>query len=309
MVGAAGRGPAEGSLTPGGAIILGHREAPRGVRDGVEVSERDRLREALIELCFERGFRAIEVDELLLLAGARREAFEDVFIDLEGLFYAVFAAELRRYRREAAPACDPFAPWRDRVRATLYALYRFLLTDQRLARFFVIECRAAGERTQVLAGRQLEALFDLIDEGRRELADPGLLSRATAEATGGGILSRIYAVVGQGGPLPDERQIVPQLLYCVVLPYLGAERAAEELLATPPLPRRALAVGGATRLGPPWSKERAGEVTPKVSSAPCRAAGTVSRAGRWSNPSASGCSPPSPNWSPSAATGRRRSRR
>lgn len=203
-----------------------------------KASDTDRLREALIELCFERGFRAIEVDGLLARADVGRGAFEDLFADLEDLFHFVFAAETRRYLREAAPARDPLIPWRERMRATLYALYRFVAADQRLAHFVIVDCRAAGERTQVLAGRQLEALFDLIDEGRRELADPGLLSRATAEAIGGGIYNQIYAVVGQGRPLPDERRIVPQLLYCVVLPYLGAARAAEELCALPPLPPR-----------------------------------------------------------------------
>jgi AcrR family transcriptional regulator len=275
-----------------------------------KASDTDRLHEALIELCFERGLRATTIEELLGRAGVGDDAFQGLFIDLEDLFHFVFTAEIRRYLREAAPVFDPLAPWRERVRATVYALYRFIAADPRLAHLLVVECRMASERTRLLAGSRMEALVDLIDEGRAELADPGQLSRATAEAIGGGIFNQIYATVGKGGMLPDERRVVPQLLYCVVLPYLGSARAAEELRAPPPPPLRAgRSARDTARLAPQWPHERVGEAAPKVTSAPYRAGATVSRAARSSNLSASDCSPPLPTWSPSAATGRRRSPR
>lgn len=79
----------------------------------------------------------------------------------------------------------------------------------------------------------MQRLFDLIDEGRSERADPDSLSRATAVAIGGGILARIYAAV-EGGTLELGEETVPQLMYAAVLPYLGPEAAQRELDIRPP---------------------------------------------------------------------------
>lgn len=196
--------------------------------------ERDRLRDALIALCFERGFRNVELWALFERAGLDRAVFDRHFADLEDCFFAVFEAEVDRYRCEYAPAREEFADWRERVRVTLYALFRFLAADRRRARFVVVDSQVAGERTRLLSGQLIEALFDLIDEGRRELPDPDALSRTTAEAVGGGILNQVYAAVARPIPLPPERELVPELMYCAVLPYCGLEAALEELYISPP---------------------------------------------------------------------------
>jgi len=200
--------------------------------------ERDRLRDALVDLCFERGFHNLELWALFQRAGLDRAAFDRHFTDLEDCFFVVFEAEVDRYRRECAPAPEEFAEWRERVRATLYALFRFLAADRRRARFVVVDSQVAGERTRLLTGQLIEALFDLVDEGRAELENPGALTRATAESVGGGILNQVYAAVARPGRLPPEEELVPELMYCAVLPYLGAEAALEELYIPPP-PRHA----------------------------------------------------------------------
>ena len=79
----------------------------------------------------------------------------------------------------------------------------------------------------------MEALFEFIDLGRTELEDPDSLTRATAEAVGGAIFSRIRSEVecGDTATLPG---LLPKMMYTAVLPYLGPEVAAEELEIPPP---------------------------------------------------------------------------
>lgn len=197
---------------------------------------RARLHEALLDLCFERGFENVELEDLLACAGLDRPTFGRHFADLEDCFFEVFKVEVERYQQQVGPARDGLADWRDRVRASAYSLFRFIAADERLSRFILVDSRVAGERTRLFAGQQIEVLFDLIDEGRRELDDPDCLTRATAEAIGGGIFNQLYAIIGLGAPLPTEGEIVPQLLYCVVLPYLGPAAALREL-GIPPPPR------------------------------------------------------------------------
>ncbi len=196
--------------------------------------QRARVHDALIELCFERGFAQVTVEVLCERAGIDRAAFDEEYADLENCFFQVYKGELERYRREATRARAGLAEWRDRVRATAHALYRFLAAGEKVRKFTVVEVRAAGERTQLLIGQEIEALFDLIDEGRQELADPESLTRATAESVGGGIFNQMYAAAGRGGPMPREEDILPQMMYAAVLPYLGPEAALEELSIPPP---------------------------------------------------------------------------
>ncbi len=196
-------------------------------------SPRDRLHDALLDLCFERGFTRIDLGALLARAEVDRATFAGEFADLEGCFLAVFRAEVESYRREARPLAQT-GSWRERVRARAYALYRFLAADQRRGRFVLVDSRAAGERTLLFAGQLIDELFDLIDGGRGELADPDSLTRATAESIGGGMFNQLYAILGRGAALPPEGEIVPQLMYSVVLPYLGPVAARQELEIPPP---------------------------------------------------------------------------
>jgi AcrR family transcriptional regulator len=197
-------------------------------------SPRVRLHQALFDLCLERGFKQIELGELLDRAEVDRATFDREFADLEDCFFAVFKLEIDRYRRQAVALSDQPGSWRERVRAGAYALYRFLAADERRSRFLLVESRGAGERTLLFADRLIGTLVDLIDEGRRELDDPDALSRTTAESLGGGIFSQLYVILGRGAALPPEREIVPQLLYTVVLPYLGPTAALQELAIPPP---------------------------------------------------------------------------
>ncbi len=204
----------------------------------VEAPKRTELaspfRTALIDLCFERGFAAVTIEALCHRAGLDRAAFENLYADLEDCFFQICHDELGRYRRLAAAARAGLGDWRARLRATAYALYRYLDEDERLRRFTVVEGRAAGERPALLIDEEIEELSDLIDEGRAEPTAPPTLTRTTAESLGGGIFNQIYLAAGHAGPMPREEEEVPELMYSAVLPYLGAARAAEELEIPPP---------------------------------------------------------------------------
>jgi AcrR family transcriptional regulator len=200
------------------------------------------FRSALIELCDERGFSRLTVAELCRRAGSSPAAFRRRYSDLEDCFFDVCRAELRRYARHAALARAGLADWRSRLRATTYALYRFAAEDERRGRFALVESRAAGERPALLIATELEAIYELIDEGRAEPTAPPSLTRATAECLGGGIFTRIYHAAAGPGPLPPEEEFVPAMMYGAVLPYLGAVAAAQELHL--PAPKAGASGGG-----------------------------------------------------------------
>jgi AcrR family transcriptional regulator len=197
-----------------------------------QTAERKQTREALVDLCFERGYRNLDLAALLERAGISEQVFHRHFADLEDCFCQVYVEIRDDFLACVEWAVAEHRAWRDRLRATAYVLLRFLNEDEKVTHLAAIEVRSAGERSQILLAEALEALFDLIDEGREERGGTAAISRGTAESIGGAIFNQIYAAVGRG--VRPSKEIVPGLMYAAVLPYLGPEAAAEELRIAPP---------------------------------------------------------------------------
>ena len=125
--------------------------------------------------------------------------------------------------------------WVDRLRAVAYELLRFLQEDRARARAMTVEVLSAGPRAQAIRDSGMQALVELIEQGRGELADPDSISRATAEGIGGAIYNRIHVEVA-AGRYDSLTGLVPSLMYNAVLPYLGTEAALAELHRSPPQP-------------------------------------------------------------------------
>ena len=193
-----------------------------------------RLRDALLELSSERSFAELELPRLLECAGLSEADFHREFADLEGCLCGVYAVERDRILAEIAAASAPYSAWRDRVRATAYALWRAVSEDLRLTHFIFIDGREAGERVKLEVEVAMNTIFDLLDEGRSE---PGAqaTSRTTAESLGGSIWNQIAAAVSNREPM--EERVVKYMMFAVVMPYLGPEAAERELeIEAPPLP-------------------------------------------------------------------------
>ena len=167
-----------------------------------------------------------------------RQTFERNFADLQECFVDVLAELSEQFLRAVAEAYSSESRWRSQIRAVAYAMLEFLIEDAYRARILFVESPFGGDRAQLIRDQGLEAMYELIDRGRLQLADPDRVSRATAEAIGGTIFNRIHTAIGQGD-LEVGTAMVPELMYTVVLPYLGVEAALEELsIPPPPSPNR-----------------------------------------------------------------------
>lgn len=192
-----------------------------------------RLREALLDLCVERGYADLQLADLLERAGVEEADFHRLYPDLDACFAAVLGAVYAEFFARAQAAVAGESGWRDRMRATGYALLRFLRSDERVARLAAVEAQHAGEGAQRLFLDTFNRLVDLIDEGSAETDGPDSPSRATALGVGGVLFARIQEAVAEGELGLGEEEI-PQLMYAAVFPYLGAEAAEEELRIPPP---------------------------------------------------------------------------
>lgn len=197
--------------------------------------EERRLREALLDLCVERGYADLRLEDVLERAGVDEATFHRLYADLDACFAAVLGQAYGEFFVRAQDAVAGKTGWRDRMRATAYALLRFLRSDERVARLAAVEVQHAGEGAQRLFLETFNRLVDLIDEGSAEASGPDSPSRATALGVGGVLFGRIQEAVAESELGLGEEEI-PELMYAAVFPYLGAEAADEELRIPPPEP-------------------------------------------------------------------------
>jgi AcrR family transcriptional regulator len=195
--------------------------------------EARRLREAFLELCAERGYVNLELAVLLERAEVDRAAFHRRYADIDAYFSEVLREIYAEFFASAEEAVVDQHGWRDRMRATAYALLRFLRRDERVAHLAAVEAQHGGEGAQRAFLETFNRLVDLIDEGSAEARGPDSPSRATALGVGGVLFARIQKAVAEGELGLGEEEI-PELMYGAVFPYLGAEAASEELGIPPP---------------------------------------------------------------------------
>ena len=196
------------------------------------LGERQSFHDALIDLCYERGFRGLSVEDLCRRAGVERSVFEREYADLEDCFCQAYVAERDRFYAEREAVCTGLIGWREQLRASAFALFRTLASDPSLANFVIVEPTHAGERSQLLMGGVIEEMLSLLDQGRDQHGALEI-SRATAESIAGSIFLQIYTAIFRDHSEITERK-VREMLYAAVLPYLGAKAAEEELVL--PLP-------------------------------------------------------------------------
>jgi AcrR family transcriptional regulator len=196
-------------------------------------AERRQIFAALVEVCARDGYRQASVGKVSRAAGMTLEDFERHFSDLEDCFAAYLVESREAFYSSVGSAALGTADWREQIRAAGFAMLSFWREDEPRARMMLIEVFSAGPRAQLIRDEGMEAMFELIDQGRTAMPDPGLLSRATAEAVGGAVFNQMRIAL-ERDELDQGEEIIRQLMYTVVLPYLGTEAALEELESTPP---------------------------------------------------------------------------
>jgi AcrR family transcriptional regulator len=211
--------------------------------------DRDRrARKALLDLVDERGYEDLTVADVVAQAGLDRADFDRRFGDKEELCVAVFEHIAKSAQGDVIGAFEAEGTWRDSLRASAYAMVRFMRDNPREVGFGALHILAAGELAQVYREQQLQQWVDLIDLGRQELEDPDSMGRGVAEGVLGSIHGRLLKELENGEGTGSLEQFVPELMYIAVRPYLGHEVAREELEIRPPPPRGSDSVAPLGRL-------------------------------------------------------------
>ncbi len=194
--------------------------------------ERPAIEAALIDEVVAEGYSKASVEGVCRRAGVDGESFSRYFADLEDGYCLVLEALVSEILERIGVALEEGETWREQMRATAYAIFDYLDQDRDRATFIMVEVFFAGERAQLIRDGAMEIVTDLIDRGRLGLPEPEALSRATSEALAGSVFHQIRWALEREDQEAEE--LVPQLMYSVVQPYLGVEEAGRELAAARP---------------------------------------------------------------------------
>jgi AcrR family transcriptional regulator len=193
----------------------------------VTESQRNRIHQAMIDVVSERGYPETRVVDVIGVAGVSRKTFYELFDSKEDCFLAAYDMLLENLLGEAGDAFEakPGAPWAERVGAALEALLEHLAEHPAQARFAIVEVLAAGPKALARRDAALRQFTGFLEPGRSETSVelPGITSLSIA----GGINELLYSEILHGavGRLPSR---LPDLMFWVTLPFLGAEGAAAE---------------------------------------------------------------------------------
>jgi AcrR family transcriptional regulator len=126
------------------------------------VSQRERLVDAMIELCARSGYEAASIAQLSAHAGVSSETFYEQFASKEDCLLAAYRTATRRLLSRSTLSVGG-GRWADELRAALIGFFDALERDPAAGRLLMIESRAAGP---LLVGARNHALVEF--EGRLE---------------------------------------------------------------------------------------------------------------------------------------------
>lgn len=190
--------------------------------------QRDALLGAMMDELALQGYEGMSVERVLGDHGVSKAELEAEFGDKDGCLVAAYERLAERLTERVATACEGSAPWPERVRGALARLLEDLAARPDLARAITRSFPgirpSAYERYVAL----LDRFVPLMKEGREysEIEEelPGeveLLAVGAAEAI---IFEEVDA--GRASDLPS---MMPEILFSVLVPFMGPERAADEM--------------------------------------------------------------------------------
>lgn len=181
----------------------------------------------MLEAVGDKGYEQATVRDAVDRADLYRQAFYDYFEDKEDCYLQALdagSAWVELAMREAA--AREVLTWRRQLRGALDGLLRFLDEQPGVGRALLVEVHAAGHRAVGKRTEAMERASVMMDLAREE--SDGGAPEISAEAVVAGILAVLHTRLASNQTSGFTR-LLPELMYLAVLPYFGAEVAAEEM--------------------------------------------------------------------------------
>jgi AcrR family transcriptional regulator len=202
---------------------LARRNANRS-RSFVVHSQRERILDAVANLCAASGYAALTVDDIAQEAAVSLKAFYEHFADKEDAFLVAYEAGYGKGLAIVEAAYEAAPGWRAGVAAGISALFEFLASEPAFAHLVLIDAQFATPQTADRSDRGTTPFAQMLVPGLEETSAQTPPPPVAIEAIAGGIfeLCFSYAVGGRIAELPE---LTPRATYFALAPFIGAEEA------------------------------------------------------------------------------------
>jgi len=190
-------------------------------------TRRQQILEAMVRVVGQKGYKATSVADVIAEADVSRTTFYKHFEDKQECFLAAYDTVVERVVGEAIANCDGSQSWLERVRRGLTAIVELFALDPALARTAIVEVAAAGADARQRHWNAISRFTEFLEDGT-ELAEgrelPENISLMAAGAVSGLIFDEL--LTGRAERLPE---LLPDLLFAMLVPYIGPGAATEEM--------------------------------------------------------------------------------
>lgn len=196
-------------------------------RQYVEANQRARILDAVANVVSLTGYPAMSVEGIIAAAGVSRRTFYDHFNGKEEAFLAALEAACTELTDRVGRAADGNDTFEGGVRDCLATFVQYVVEDPRRAEMVIVEVLAAGPAALQRRNAMMRTLIEMLASGAEEVSTASSPPRLTAETIIGGIYEVAYSRVLQGDT-HELAELLPDMAYSVMQPYLGHERASQE---------------------------------------------------------------------------------
>jgi AcrR family transcriptional regulator len=201
---------------------------PRNVEG---LSQHDRLLWSMVRVIADKGYDGVTVRDVVARAGLPQTAFYDEFANKDECLFTAYDRvidELLEYVADAFSRSE--RDWPQRMSDALDALLRALAAESDVAQFAVVEVSAAGPQAHRHYRGAVERFLPFLEEGRAFSGRAAELPPAVEQMAMGGAEAIIFdeVVSGRASKLPE---ILPDIVFAVLVPFIGPEDAAVSMHA------------------------------------------------------------------------------
>lgn len=193
-------------------------------------NQRERMLLAVAEAVAEQGFVTTTVADIIARARLSRRTFYEHFADKEECFLAAYDTVVEQLLTAVRQAYDQGDTWTQKVHDGLETFLAYLAAEPAFARMCIVEVVAAGTEARGRRDAAMRTFVEFLEPGRDEAPKDIAVPDLAAEIVVGGIYEIIYSRL-QRDAADELIEMLPQLLYCALVPYIGhaaAERAVRE---------------------------------------------------------------------------------
>jgi len=193
-------------------------------------SDRERVLEVILRVAAAKGYENTTIADVTSVAEISRETFDELFESREACFLEAYEAAIDVAVAWVSTAFEAAAgqPWPVRVEAALRALVELFAAESEIIRMAMVEVTAMGEEARIRYRSAIERFTPLLEEGPDAAPRGAGIPADTARFAIGAASSLIFDEV-RAGRGPELTEILPEVVFAVLVPYLGPAAAEEEM--------------------------------------------------------------------------------